>query len=178
MQTESKTTNESAMLKYKVMVIDTAVLKSILMDKDVDGITFTFSQAVRKFGDNNHSLRLVAYKHFSGRKSEEISNPDFFVKSESPEAYHNVEIGDKGITTHFGNLKLRRDDLNVDIDTNDYPYLFLWPTHGDDEYDGYIEYKVFYSSGLDASLDGPKTLSRGFSANMLALKNLNPSPPA
>lgn len=173
------TNNASARVKYRAMVISTPVLKEILKDTNMDGITFQFSQAMRKVGESSHTLQLIAYKHFPGRRSEVISDADFFVESKNPNSNLEVEIGDDGITSHFGNLKLMRSELNEDIDTREYPYLFLWPGHGEGDYENYIVYQVFYASDLDAAPVAEKRLTRGVSpANIRSLSNLNPSPPA
>lgn len=169
----------SASVKYRAMVISTPVLKRILEDTNMDGITFQFSQAMRKVGESSHTLQLIAYKHFPGRRSEVISDADFFVEANNPSSTLEVEIGDDGITSHFGNLKLMRSELNEDIDTLEYPYLFLWPGHGEGEYENYIVYEVFYANDLGAAPVQKKNLTRGVSSSKtVSLSNLNPSPPA
>jgi hypothetical protein len=91
-------------------------------------------------------------------------------------------VGDDGVTSNFGNLKLMRIELNEDIDTTEYPYLMLWPEEGTGDYENYIVYQVFYADSLNTSPPHKQTLSRGITATAntksIALKPLNPSPPA
>ena len=182
MQSQTGTDFPNAVLKYKVMVIDTAELKKLLEDKDMDGITFQFSQDIVNSPQDRPKLKLIAYKHFPGRKSEQIRNSKFFIERDDASSFKEIEVGDDGVTSHFGNLKLMRGELNEDIDTTEYPYLMLWPEEGTGDYDNYIIYQVFYTDSLNTSPPHKQSLSRGLTSTTntksIALKPLNPSPPA
>lgn len=182
MQSQTGADHANSVLKYKVMIIDTAELKKLLEDKDLDGITFQFSQAIVNSPQDRPKLKLIAYKHFPGKRSEQITDPKFFIEKNDPDFFKEIEVGDDGVTSHFGNLKLMRAELNEDIDTSEYPYLMLWPEEGTGDYENYIIYEVFYTDSLKASPPHKQTLSRGIAplsdTKSLALRTLNPSPPA
>ena len=159
-------------------------MKKILEDKDFDGITLQVSQAINNnTPQDKHKFKLIAYKHFSSKKKQEQStDSNFFVNNDGTETYKEVELGDDGLTSHFGNLKLMRAELNEDIDPKEYPYLMLWPEEGTGDYENYIIYQVFYTDSLKASPPHKQALSRGISSatgtKSVGLKPLNPSPPA
>ncbi len=178
---ESETEQDTSVLKFKVMVIDTKELKKILEDKDFDGITLQVSQAINNnTPQDKHKFKLIAYKHFSSKKKQEqITDANFFVNNDGTETYKEVELGDDGVTSHFGNLKLRRSDLKEEADTSVYPYLVLWPEEGTGDYENYIVYEAFYTNDLKAAPPHKQTLSRGVStSSTMSLKPINPSPPA
>lgn len=164
---------------YKVVVVDTAVMQSLLTDEDIDGFTFTFTQSIRRQPHPELIVGLVPYKHFKSRKPERITAPDFFVAGGPLHTSYSFDVDEDGITNHFSNLALPREELIEDIDSNDYPYLFLWPHKGRDEYEDYIVYEVFYSESLDANPEFGQSPTRSFGVNgrIKSLSNLNPSPP-
>jgi hypothetical protein len=179
MQSQTGSDSANAVLKYKVMIIDTAELKKLLEDKDLDGITFQFSQDIVNSPQDRPKLKLIAYKHFPGRRSEQITNPKFFVEKNDPDFFKEIEVGDDGVTSHFGNLQLRRSDLKEEADTSAYPYLVLWPEEGTGDYNNYIVYEAFYTNNLNDTPPHKQTLSRGVStSSTMSLKPINPSPPA
>ncbi len=183
MEDDSVSDNDKTFIKFKVMIINTLELKKVLEDKDFDGITLQLSQAIGSASSgtgDNHKFRFIAYKHFSSKKKQEqITDPKFFADNNGTEIFKDVEIGDDGIMSHFGNLKLTRADMKEEIDTNEYPYLVLSPDHGTGEYENYIVFHPFYTDDLNASPPQTQALSRGLStAKSIAIKGINPSPPA
>ena len=164
------------------MIINTNELNKALEDKDFDGITLQLSQVIGSSASaDDHKFRFIAYKHFSSKKKqEEITDPNFFVNDDGNEIFKDIEIGDDGFTTHFGNLKLTRADMKENADTDEFPYLVLSPDHGTGDYENYIVFHAFYTNKLSDARPQPQVqaLSRGVSIATSTSKVIKPSPPA
>ncbi len=183
MESQTGRDNGKAILRFKVMIINTAELKKVLEDADFDGITLQLTQAIGNLSagnnasDGKHTFGFIAYKHYSSKKKQEqITDPKFFADNNKTEIFKDVEIGGDGVMSNFGNLKLTRGDMKEDVDTIQYPYLVLSPEHGTGEHENYIVCKAFYTDKLNDSPAPAQSLSRG----MTPVKpfGINPSPPA
>ncbi len=165
----------NSVMKFKKMVIDTTELKKLFDDADFDGLTLQVSQELGANSPNEdqHKFKLIAYKHFSSRKKQEkITDPAFFVSKEGVNLYTELKMGNDGVVSHFGNMKLTRADMNESIETAQFPYLIITPQHGSGDFENYIVCTAVYSNEVNAETAG---LSRGFSKKTVAM---NPSPPA
>ncbi|MEP7253427.1 MAG: hypothetical protein ABI683_13635 [Ginsengibacter sp.] len=182
METESGVANDKAALKFGIMVINTAELKKVLQDdSDFDGITLQVSRvmsgATNGTGAGQPTFRFIAYTHYASRKKQEmISDPKFFATG--TEMFKTIEAGDES-TSHFGNLKLTRANLQEDIDTNQFPFLVLTPELGTGDHENYIVCKAAYAESLDAATPASQSqsLSRGGGGGLKSI-GINPSPPA
>ena len=177
MQSNSEDNQENSVLKFKIMVINTKELNKLLEDKDFDGITVQVSQELgnNKSLKDSHTFKLIAYKHFaSKKKQEQIIDPAFFATRSDSQLYKNVQVGDDGVVSHFGNLKLTRAAMEEGIDNSKHAYLVISPEHGTGEFESYIVCNTFYTDDLNASPPS-MSLSRGSTPGG---KVINPSPPA
>ncbi len=182
MQSESGTDNDKAILKFKVMVINTSELKSLLEDEDFDGITLQLSHEIGVASNggkpqDTHTYKFIPYKHFSSKKKQEkITDSRFFANAGS-EISKNIEIGSDGLMSHFGNLKVTRAEIGEDVDATKSPFFVLSPEHGTGEHENYIVCKAFYTDNLSNLLPHTQGLSRGLTSGTKPI-GINPSPPA
>ena len=178
MQTEPGTGNAKAHLKFKITVINTGELQKVLEDEDFDGITLQLSHEISTASNGSgsqdtHSYRFIPYKHFSSKKKQEkITDPKFFAGTEISK---DIEIGNEGLMSHFGNLKVTRAEMNEGIDATKFPFFVLSPEQGSGKHENYIVCKAFYTDDLNNLSPHTQSLSRGVPIKSIGI---NPSPPA
>ncbi|MEO8567727.1 MAG: hypothetical protein ABI419_01280 [Ginsengibacter sp.] len=181
MQTEPGTDNAKATLKFKITVINTVELQKVLEDEDFDGITLQLSHEIATASPGNssqdtHSYRFIPYKHFSSKKKQEkITDPNFFANNNGNEISKDIGIGDEGLMSHFGNLKVTRAEMKEGVDATKFPFFVLSPERGSGEHENYIVCKAFYTDDLNNLSPHTQSLSRGVPIKSIGI---NPSPPA
>ncbi|MEP6583151.1 MAG: hypothetical protein ABJA90_02740 [Ginsengibacter sp.] len=179
MQSNSADDQDNLVLRFQIMVINTKELNKLLEDKDFDGITLQISQELgnNKSSQDNLTFKLIAYKHFaSKKKQEQITDASFFANFSEAHLYKDVPVGDDGLVSHFGNLKLTRAAMQEDGDSGKHPYLVISPEHGTGEFESYIVCTAFFTDDLNASPPS-MSLTRGITRGGGKVI-INPSPPA